>query len=213
MKKNRMMRLASVLLVLCLLTTSVISGTFAKYTTSIESEDSARVAKWGFGTATIDIEELFDDEYTNVAAGSDEQAIIAPGTSGEVSFKFACTTAAPEVAYTFTVATTGSSCATEIQKNTNITWTLLKGEEKIVNAGTWTALINAIEALDQECDAGEVPAMVNTEYTVQWNWAYEVGEGDTLTANDKIDTDLGDLAVTADQIATLKITITATQEN
>ena len=51
MKKNRMMRLASVLLVCVLLTTSVISGTFAKYVTSVESTDEARVANWGF-TAT-----------------------------------------------------------------------------------------------------------------------------------------------------------------
>ena len=47
MKKNKMMRLASVLLVLTLLSTSVISGTFAKYITTDSANDSARVAKWG----------------------------------------------------------------------------------------------------------------------------------------------------------------------
>ncbi|MFR0985955.1 MAG: hypothetical protein ACLSFZ_04975 [Frisingicoccus sp.] len=45
MKKNRMMRLASSLLVLTLLTTCVISGTFAKYTTQAGGSDTARVAK------------------------------------------------------------------------------------------------------------------------------------------------------------------------
>lgn len=54
MKKNKMMRLASCLLVAILLTTSVISGTFAKYTTSSTGTDSARVATWGFqDTASI----------------------------------------------------------------------------------------------------------------------------------------------------------------
>lgn len=48
MKKNKAMRLASALMVLTLLTTCVISSTFAKYTTSANGEDSARVAKWGF---------------------------------------------------------------------------------------------------------------------------------------------------------------------
>ena len=46
MKKNKMMRLASGLLVAVLLTTSMISGTFAKYVTTESGSDSTRVAKW-----------------------------------------------------------------------------------------------------------------------------------------------------------------------
>ena len=49
MKKNKFMRLASVMLMLCLITTCAISGTFAKYTTSGTATDTARVAKWGVG--------------------------------------------------------------------------------------------------------------------------------------------------------------------
>lgn len=47
MKKNKTMRAASALLVAALLSTSIISGTFAKYTTGASAQDSARVAKWG----------------------------------------------------------------------------------------------------------------------------------------------------------------------
>ncbi len=47
MKKNTMMRVASALLIAVLLTTSVISGTYAKYVTEGGAEDIARVAKWG----------------------------------------------------------------------------------------------------------------------------------------------------------------------
>ena len=47
MKKNYSMRIASMLLVLVLLTTCVISGTFAKYVTSGSATEQARVAKWG----------------------------------------------------------------------------------------------------------------------------------------------------------------------
>ena len=47
MKKNRMMRVASALLVAVLLTTCAISGTFAKYVTTESGSDFARVAKWG----------------------------------------------------------------------------------------------------------------------------------------------------------------------
>lgn len=47
MKKNRMLRMASALLILTLLTTSVIGGTFAKYVSTGSVSDTARVAKWG----------------------------------------------------------------------------------------------------------------------------------------------------------------------
>ena len=46
MKKNRMMRVASALLVAVLLTTCAISGTFAKYVSTATGEDAARVAYW-----------------------------------------------------------------------------------------------------------------------------------------------------------------------
>ena len=54
MKKNKMMRLASFLLVATLLTTSMISGTFAKYVTEGSASDSARVAKWGVEVEATD---------------------------------------------------------------------------------------------------------------------------------------------------------------
>jgi len=216
MKKNRMMRLASILLVCVLLTTSVISGTFAKYTTSVESSDTARVAKWGFNTASINFEDLFEESYTNVAAGTEAMAIIAPGTKGEVAFKFENSLdGAPEVAYTFKVDTTGSACADAIQKNANITWALAKTSEKATATyGTWTQLIADIEALDEDKDyaVGEIPAMVDTEYTILWKWNFN--NADDGNDNDNFnDTDLGNLAAAGDLVVTLKIAITATQED
>ena len=213
MKKNRMMRLASLLLVLVLMTSSVVGGTFAKYTTKVESQDSARVAKWGFNTASITIANLFADSYTNVADGTADQAIIAPGTDGSASFKFENSGTAPEVAYTFTVDTTGSSCANDIQQNKNITWAVAKTGET-ATYGTWTELLNKIAELDgdKEYAANEIPEMVNNEYTIYWKWTYD----NTNDGNDNDnynDTDLGNTAVASDLVATLKITITATQKD
>ena len=214
MKKNRMMRLASILLVCVLLTTSIIGGTFAKYVTTVNSSDSARVAKWGFNTASINFENLFDTDYTNVAVGTDEMAIIAPGTEGEVNFKFEnALEGGPEVAYTFVVDTTGSDCAEAIQNNKNITWALAKTSDKTsASYGTWETLLSNIQALDgdKQYAAGEIPAMVDTEYTILWKWTYT--NTDDGNDNDQHnDSDLGNLAVTSDLVATLKITITATQ--
>jgi hypothetical protein len=75
MKKNKMMRLASLLLVCVLLTTSVISGTFAKYTTSYTANDTARVAKWGFDQATLSFD-LFAATYDDSVDGNGEKSCV-----------------------------------------------------------------------------------------------------------------------------------------
>ena len=46
MLKNKYLKLAAILLILCMVTTCGISGTLAKYTTGGTATDSARVAKW-----------------------------------------------------------------------------------------------------------------------------------------------------------------------
>lgn len=93
MKKNRMMRVASVLLVAVLLTTSAISGTFAKYVTQTSASDTARVAKWGVALETGGT--LFGPQYqkhdttdsaipntiTNTVVVNGSGDIVAPGTS------------------------------------------------------------------------------------------------------------------------------------
>ena len=77
MKKNKMMRIASVLLVAVLLSTCAIFGTFAKYTTSVTSQDSARVAYWGFQSSnSIDITGLFATTYGNVKAQNEDGSFV-----------------------------------------------------------------------------------------------------------------------------------------
>ncbi len=110
MKKNRMMRVASALLIAVLLTTCSISGTFAKYVTTASASDTARVAKWGVGVS------VSVDPFANSYAKTDGNAIsantvvsategtapnttqddvVAPGTSG--TFGTIQITGAPEV--------------------------------------------------------------------------------------------------------------------
>ena len=126
-----MMRLASVLLVLTLLSTSVISGTFAKYTTADSAQDTARVAKWGvnviasgslFGenynaaTGAVDTNEknneisLDAEQSVDVAAAGTN--IVAPGTQNTTGMTFAIK-GTPEVANKVT-ATSGPLVEEEI---------------------------------------------------------------------------------------------------
>ena len=119
MKKNKMLRIASVLLVAVLLSTCAISGTFAKYVTTDTSSDSARVAKWGveitladdmgaFAT-TYTTDESGDGAYTgaNSVASSASPAddVVAPGTKGSMSFTIQ---GKPEVAARLTITAEGT---------------------------------------------------------------------------------------------------------
>lgn len=112
MKKNTMMRLASVLLVCVLLTTSVISGTFAKYTTSADAEDTARVAHWGVELTVTGGDQLFSQEYTGTAGkitvkSSNNDDVVAPGTTNNTAVVFTLK-GTPEVA-TKVTATLGET--------------------------------------------------------------------------------------------------------
>ena len=213
MRKNKMMRAASGLLVAVLLSTCAISGTFAKYTTSVSSGDSARVATWGFTQSTIDLTNLFKDAYDQNVQGTAD--VIAPGTqnSANFSFTYAGQEAAPEVAYNFTVSTDDSAIAENIKNNPNIVWSLDGG-----TAGTWEQLIANIKALSgdesgtMKYAAGVLPTAfggksANT-HTIAWQWKFET-TGDDMAAQDKTDTAMGNKA-TLDTV-NLKITVTATQ--
>ena len=187
MKKNKMMRLASVLLVLTLLSTSVISGTFAKYTTSVTGTDKARVAYWGFDdidgfiNTTIDLD-LFDGEYTGTDGttvdSENDDNVLAPGTSKTVDIGFGYTAAtdanaltagaigAPEVDYTFKIELVVADDADydSLDANTNFYWTLKKSDEtEATKYQTVAEFKAAVEAMAGEADgekkyeAGNLP--------------------------------------------------------
>lgn len=100
MRKNKMMRLASALLVLTLLTTSIISGTFAKYTTQDSAGDVARVAKWGvvlqaagslYGTNYQESSNTITNGTEGISVKGTQIAdtnVIAPGTKNETGMSF-----------------------------------------------------------------------------------------------------------------------------
>lgn len=228
MRKNKMMRAASGLLVAVLLSTCAISGTFAKYTTSANGTDSARVAKWGFQSATVTLNDLFKSAYdttTDSTVKSDDGAhVIAPGTTNSGTFDFTYGGAdidkngtkddAPEVAYQFTVSTAGSQIAPDIKNNTNIQWKL----DDDGTWGTWDDMIAAIQNLSgaatgtQRYEPGQLPeafkkAGANT-HTVYWRWLFDTS-GNDMVAQDVKDTTMGNRE-TLDEVK-LQITITATQ--
>jgi hypothetical protein len=235
MTKNNAMRLGSVMLVLALLSTCALWGTFAKYTTSAETgEQTARVAYWGFdqtGTQTV---ELFktaydsDDSATVKSSGTDK--VVAPGTENSADLKFKYTSnsaesiSAPDVSYKFTVTaeTTDDNSTTTLDANDNFKWTLkCPGDDSAAEYATLEALNTALQTKygTEAIAAGSLPtdftAGSDNTFTIGWKWAFGTKD-DTSTADtdesavqDAKDTALGN-ASTLDNIA-VKFTVKAEQ--
>ena len=214
MRKNKMMRAASGLLVATLLTTCVISGTFAKYTTTTSGSDNARVAYWGFNQDADTTIALFADTYTNVDSENGDK-VIAPGTDGTSTFKFVYDennkAKKPEVAYTFKVDAAITGDHSKLDADKSFKWTLQKkGDTSATEYQTADALVAAIKALSGDpsgtktYNPGELPTAftaADEEYTVGWKWDFE--------GQDVKDTELGNEADLEN--VDLSISITATQ--
>lgn len=98
MKKNKMIRAASGVMILTMLSTCATANAYAKYTTADNGEDSARVAKWGvkalvsgdlFGAHYLngELDNKIAAEYTGSVDSSKKAEnatnIVAPGTSSD----------------------------------------------------------------------------------------------------------------------------------
>lgn len=107
MKKNVMMRIASFLLVAVLISTSAISGTYAKYVTTASGSESARVAEWGVQVGVKGFDSVNDGLFTKTYAKDSETTIattveaedkvVAPGTKNNDPIELTLT-GTPEVA-------------------------------------------------------------------------------------------------------------------
>lgn len=233
MKKNKMMRLASSLLVAVLLTSSVISGTFAKYVTEGSATDSARVAKWGVNV-NVTGDEAFAPEYdktdtrTNaelknieaisktVIAANGTDNLVAPGTNG----------------YLGTVAVTGTpEVAVEVKTELvtfNVTGWAIDGDDfycpiiitvedsagatTVINGDTFGTVDSFVSAV-RNAVANAVPYAFapNTDLstvgylqkTITWEWTFHVDE-----EHDAKDTKLGNLATAPEIEFEVKTTVT-----
>ena len=233
MKKNKMMRIASVLLVAVLLSTCAISGTFAKYVTTDQGSDSARVAKWGvvieadsFGMfeadyKTDDDTATFTGDYSVSSATGDRDDLLAPGTKG--AFADIKITGTPEVAVDVSIVATVT--VSENWKNAEGKFycpiVVTVGTEKIsgLNYASATAFASAIKKEIDDKSAQYAPntdlaAIYNTtNLDLAWEWAIEGATGTENNQSDVQDTFLGTAAVSEDLTISIGIKIDVTQIN
>ena len=236
MKKNKTMRAASALLVVALLSTSIISGTFAKYTTGASAQDSARVAKWGV-TVTATGDEAFAEKYNDeanvagvkVVSSEEGKKVVAPGTKGtlltyniqgtpEVQTKVDAT--ATLTLNNWTINTSETYCPLVFKVTageTTVTYKLGATESDGTTEKVYTSIATLKTALEKAItsDLSKQTVNANTSLadsiTVSWEWPYN--ETDTAGAyqTDAKDTALGDL--TGDSVPTIKMesSVTVTQ--
>ena len=235
MKKTKLMRAALLLLVLTLITSCFVGGTFAKYVTEGKSTDSARAAKWGVGitaegTTFANTYTTDDGRVTGIADSViSTENVVAPGTEGKMAaVKLSGT---PEVAVkvsyepvfnveNWTVATKTPStfyCPLRItvsKKSGDGTTSnsIIMGRDFDNKADFENAVKNEIATYSKVYGAGTDLSGVNEDMlSVSWAWLFE--NTPDLNAKydqtDEYDTALGN-AVKAPSIS-LTITTTVTQ--
>jgi len=233
MKKNLAARLGVLALVLTLVTSSLVSGTYSKYVSTSTGSDTARVAKFDFnlndGTSTAlqtattngsyKILTMAADTgvYTNSSGkngvGADGKKLVAPGTTGSMTV---AVNNMSEVAISvdFDVSesntgnipiyyTLGTASATS-QRYSNV---LIGSYTNVDNSsGTYGSFSNLKAAM---AIAGIAPSdginAVAKSYTLNWTWAFS--SAGAAQTDDK-DTIIGETGTDA---YTLTIATTATQ--
>ena len=225
MRKNKTMRIASLLLVAVLMTTCIISGTYAKYVTSGTTSDTARVAKFG---VTVTAEStLFKTEYdvedgeyagegTLSVKSSDTDKVVAPGTAGNISA--ASLEGTPEVAVRVSYKNVKFDLGDGWEVDGNYYCPLvIKVNDTKFDGLTYTsttafeeAVVDAIE--DVTADFAPLTNLktgsTDANVAVSWEWPFE-GTGTTC---DEYDTALGNAAADGNA-ATVKLAydVTVTQ--
>lgn len=214
MKKNTMMRIASCLLIAVLMTTCVISGTFAKYVSETAAvSDTARVAEWGWNGSNALTVDLFDETAFGDTGVNGAAAVVAPGTSHTATVTFApAAEFSPEVAYKINYVV-DAECDTNLEAR--MTWTLkAPGAANATPYDTIEELETAIEAITANYAPNTVLAQT---FEIGWAWVFET-DADTSAdgmqadpALDANDTALGNEAMVNLDSCSISIKLVVTQ--
>ena len=230
MKKNTMMRIASVLLVCVLLSTCTISGTFAKYVTEGTGTDTARVAKFGVEVKAFDgmfsktyttHDADYIATYTNSVVSDGEDKVVAPGTDGKMTE--IAITGTPEVAVEVTYAVTNIYLANWIDNEgkfycpitINVCGTPLCGLDYESADKFAEAITNLVKGYKKSYGAGQPLVNVQDQnMDITWSWAFENKTGTHNNQTDVKDTFLGNWVLRGEDhkpVITLEVTCTVTQ--
>ena len=210
MNNKNLARLAILTLCLTFVSTSLLGGTLAKYTSEVTATGKATVAKWEI---TVDGDEitvdtpptvsfdLFDTAVNDTLDNLDEDdvadALIAPGTTGEFAFDIE-NKSEVNASYTIELSETTTS-GLPIQYSTD--------------GATWHDDIADLDAdLTDDLDMGDTTSGT-TSTTVKWKWAFDDATSDVAGQTDATDTAFGIAAKTSSEELKISAKITVTQKD
>lgn len=233
-KKNVLMRSAGLLLALVLVTSCFVGSTFAKYVTSGDAADNARVAKWGVSITAHATGDVFAKEYDAIAGQDNtviaggEYKVIAPGTKKD-NATLVTLSGKPEVSvqvtynaehFSLTGNWIGDASNTFycplIIKVTGKVGDAVKTEtincvEKTSAAEVETAVKNAVAACSATYGPNtDLSTVAGDGLKISWEWPFEGTANPGQT--DAKDTYLGNQAATATgtDVPAIHIPVTAT---
>ena len=232
-KKNWTMRAAVLMLALVLITSCFVGGTFAKYVTSGDAADHARVAKWGVTVDAHGTGDVFAKEYAaaagngNTVIAGGEYKVIAPGTKKD-NATLVTLSGKPEVAVNVTYSAEHFSLTGKWLGDANTFYCPLiikvthkeNGTDKTetiecAKMNSKEEVAEAIKTAVAACSANYEPktdlsTLENGGLKISWEWPFEGTENPGQT--DVKDTYLGNQAATATglDIPAIHIPVTAT---
>lgn len=170
MKKNKVLLLGIITVFVAIFSLTLVSGTWAKYTSTVSGADNAKVAKWEWKVSDLEVKQGMTstnfkfDLFNTIkdTAGADEtdvkENLIAPGTSGEFSFNIANLSEVNAKYYiTFEVTQDGTAPKVPLQFKLN-------------DATDWSDTLTGI------AEGAAVPIAMESgtgTVRVQWQWAFE----------------------------------------
>lgn len=201
-KENKLTKVAIFALLIAIVAIVLVSGTYAKYTTSLTGTSSAQIAKWAWNISGADIDanttsytlDLFSTIKDTATYGTTNEANvidgkIAPGTTGE-----------------FNIQITNKS---EVNAEYSVTF----GEENPLGAAIeystdGGANWGTVAVLDVDTTA--IAQNETVTVPVQWRWAFTAeGNAAAQSDRDEADTLVGFGADTTDTTVPV-VTVTAT---
>ena len=173
-----------------------VSGTYAKYISSVDMTDEARVAKWdinfeenGTEIATNKTIDLFQESYTLGAEADkyvyvkslDNDRVVAPGTEGAYSFDIKGVT---ETNYTLKVEVLDTSKNDVVLKGADDSIEYDPIRFSVDGGTTWVDFAGLNTAINAQF-ANKVyspSATVAESVSIQWKWVFDADEATTANA-------------------------------
>ena len=218
MKKNWILRAALLVLVLTLVTWSLVSGTFAKYTETVSGTDSAKVANFAYTVEDANGSEMSTVSVANIAlfdcvdsgvAIVEGVKLIAPGTTGNFGLKVS-NTSEVLVEASFNLTLTDTS-ATSIPVyftyggNNYADFYTTENATTAINGVTLSGTVADLAAV-LSSEASEIAINDFVNFNIVWTWAFETtgtvqnNANDTALGHNGTDTLTLEVATTISQL-------------